>query len=255
MNRRIVPAALLLSCHLIGLGCPTLSSAAQAASHADTANPASQAESGQKSTTCRVGLKSIAVPAPANLVETGSDYRVLFEHDAPDTNRLVAAFLQAEEIAKLPQKSESGLQRYAFLETLREAEFMDVDEATYKQIEDAVAKQFGTSADAPPVDMKALQDEVNHKAKAEGRTGDVSFDKPVMLGTLFSKPGALGVGMMMTLGAGDKSKKVILVTTVLRVQNRLLYAAVFALYTGDESTTWARTVSERWADAILKANP
>jgi hypothetical protein len=202
-----------------------------------------------------VGLKLIVVPPPADLVETGPDYRVLFEHDAPDSNRLIAAFLPSEDVAKLPARSPDGLPHYAFLETLRQAEFADVDETTYKQVAAAVAKQFGASADAPALDLKAFQDEVNHKLKAVGGTSDVSLNEPVMLGTFFSKPNALGVGMLMDVGAGGKTKKAIVGTAFLRAKNHLLYATVFAQYTGDDSVAWARTVSEQWADAILKANP
>jgi hypothetical protein len=204
--------------------------------------------------TYRMGLKSIVVPPPADLRETGPDYRVLFEHDAPDSNRLVAAFLPAEDVAKLPLRLEGGLIHYAFLETLRQAEFAEVDEATFKQVADAVAKQFGTSADAPVTDVKVFQDELNHKLKAEGGRDEVSLDKPVMLGTLFSKANAVGFGMMMNVGSGGKTKKVLIGTTLIRAQNRLLYATVYAQYAGDDSLAWVRTIGEQWADAILKAN-
>lgn len=232
----------------------SFSYAAQAGTQTEKASSATNIESAQGSTVYRAGLKSIVVPPPADLRETGPDYRVLFEHDAPDSNRLLAAFLPSEDIAKLPARPEGGLVHYALLETLRQAEFVEIDEATFKQIEEAVAKQFGSSADAPTVDLKAFQDEVNHKLKAEGGTAGVSLDKPVMLGTFFSKPSALGTGMMMSVGAGGTTKKVIVGTAVLRTQNRLLYASVFAQYTGDDSLTWVRTISEQWADAILKAN-
>ena len=137
---------------------------------------------------------------------------------------------------------------------MRQAEFANVDEAAFKQVAVAVAKQFAASVDAPVVDVKDFQEELNHKLKAEGSSAEVSLDKPLMLGTLFSKASALGTGMIMNVGAGGKTKKVIVGTTFLRAQNRLLYATVFALYTGDDSAAWVRTVSEQWADAILKAN-
>jgi hypothetical protein len=240
---------------LIGSNFTGVSWASQQADQAEKVSTSHQSETAKSSASYRVGLKSILVPPPADLVETGSDFRVLFEHDAPDTNRLVAAFLPSEDVAKLPARSPDGLPRYAFLETLRQAEFADVDEATYQQAAIAVAKQFGTSPDTPTVDFKALQDEFNHKLKAIGGTTDVSLKGPVMLGTFFSKPNALGVGMLMNVGAAGKTQKVIVGITLLRAKNRLIYASVFAQYTGDESATWVRTTAEQWADTILKANP
>ena len=198
-------------------------------------------------------MKTIAVPPPADLRETGPDYRVLFEHNAPDTNRLVAAFLPPEDVAKLPARL-GGLNHYAFVETLRQAEFVEIDSAKFKEVTDAVAKQFGTSTDSPALDVKAFQDEFNHKLKAEGSTSEISLDKPVSLGMLFVKANASSFAMVMNVSSGEKSAKMIIGTTLLRVQNRLLYAAVYAVYSGDDSAAWVRTTSEQWADAILKAN-
>jgi hypothetical protein len=242
-------ATALLCCNLLN-GSYT----GQATSQTEKTSATKEIQASQISATYRVGMKSIVVPPPADLVETGPDYRVLFEHDAPDTNRLVAAFLPPESISKLPASSPEGLPHYAFLETLRQAEFVDMDETTYKQVAVAVAKQFGASPDAPVLDLKAFQDEVNHKLKAVGGTVDVSLKEPVMLGTFFSKPNAMGVGMLMDVGAGGKTKKVIVGTTFMRAKNRLLYASVFAEYKGDESAAWVHKVAEQWADAILQAN-
>ena len=245
----VLLATALMCCNWVNVSC-----AAQTANQTEKTTAGQQDSASHNSAIYRVGLKSFVVPPPADLVETGPDYRVLFEHDAPDTNRLVAAFLPSENIVKLPAGSPEGFPRYAFLETLRQAEFVDVDETAYKQVAVAVAKQFGSSPDAPALDLKAFQDEVNHKLKAVGVTSDVSLKDPVMLGTFFSKPNALGVGMLMEVGAGGKTKKVLVGTTFLRAKNRLLYASVFAEYKGDESAAWVHKVAEQWADAILKAN-
>jgi hypothetical protein len=42
--------------------------------------------------------------------------------------------------------------------------------------------------------------------------------------------------------------------TVLRVQNRLLYAYIYSAYKDEDSVQWVRKTSEQWADAILNAN-
>lgn len=143
---------------------------------------------------------------------------------------------------------------YAFIETLRQAEFVALDESTYKQAAAEVAKQYGSTIDAPSVDVKGFQDEVNHKIKAMGGSKEVSLGKPEMLGTIFSKPDATSFGMLMDVAYTGKTAKVVIGSTLLKVQDRLLYEVVFALYTGDDSLAWVRTTSEQWADAILKAN-
>lgn len=205
--------------------------------------------------TYRSGLKSIAIPQPtSDLNEVGSDYRVLLEPMVPDTNRLIAAYMRDDAAAKVRAGIAFGPSRYALVETLRRGEFAEVDAATFKQISAALAKEFGASQDSPPMNLKAEEDELNHKLKAVGATNELTFDKPVQLGAFFSKPNAYGYGMILPISSGGPSVKVVSGITCLRVQNRMLYAFVYAPYTGDDSVQWVRKTSEDWADAILKAN-
>jgi hypothetical protein len=205
--------------------------------------------------TYRTGLKSITIPPPtSDLNEIGSDYRVLLETTVPDSNRLIAAYMLAEDAANLHAGIAKGASRYAYIETSRRAEFAELDAASFKQIAAAVAQQFGAITDGSPMDIKAHEDELNHKLKAVGAK-EVNFDKPVQLGELFSKPDACAFGMIMSISSnGAASVKMIAGMTVLRVQNRLLYAYVYSAYKDEESLRWVRTTSEQWADAILKAN-
>ena len=160
----------------------------------------------------------------------------------------------AGDAANLRTGVSTGPSRYALIETLRRGEFAEVDAASFKQISAALAKQFGANLDSPPMDLKAQQDELNHKLKAVGAKNDVALDKPVQLGALFAKPDTYGFGMITPISGRGSSIKMISAATTLRVQNRLLYAFVYAPYTGDDSVRWVRNTSEQWADAILKAN-
>lgn len=201
----------------------------------------------------RSGLKSIVIPPPtADLSELGSDYRVLMESAVPDTNRLLAAFLSAEDSANLRSRISKGFNRYALVENLRRAEFIDFDPDTFKQVSDSVAQQFGATLNAS---MKDYQEELNHKLKAmRGVDTTMTLDKPVQLGVLFSKPNACSFGMIESYSAAGNSVKMVAGMTILRVQNRLIYAYVYSVYKDDDSVQWVRNTSEQWADAILKAN-
>ena len=201
----------------------------------------------------RSGLKSIVIPPPtADLSEMGSDYRVLAESFAPDTNRLLAAFLTADDSANLRSGVSKPFSRYALVETLRRAEFTDINADTYKQVADAVAQQFGAALDAPTKDQ---QDVINRKLKAmRGVDATLTVDKPMPLGALFAKPNARGFGMIEPISGGASSVRMVVGMTILRVQSRLIYAFVYSVYKDDESVQWVRTTSEKWADAILKAN-
>ncbi|HWE87113.1 MAG TPA: hypothetical protein VG267_19360 [Terracidiphilus sp.] len=203
--------------------------------------------------TYRCGLKSIVVPPPtSDLNELGSDYRVLMESAVPDTNRLIAAFLPAEDAANVRAGISKAVARYAMIETLRRAEFVDVDSDTLKQVANSVAQQYGANLGASMTDQ---QEELNHKLRAmRGSSTTITLDKPLQLGVFFSKPDSVGFGAIMPLSAAGTTVKMIVGMTILRVQDRLIYAYIYANYKDDDSIQWVRKTSEQWADSILKAN-
>jgi hypothetical protein len=201
----------------------------------------------------RSGLKSIIIPSPtADLSEIGPDYRVLMESMVPNTNRLLAAFLTAEDSANLRSGVSKGFPRYALVENLRRAEFIDVDAESFKQVSDGMATQFGAALNAS---TKDLEEELNRKLKAmRGTDTAMTLDKPIQLGAFFSKPNACSFGVIQPISAAGISVKMVAGVTVLRVQNRLLYAYVYSVYKDEDSVQWVRKTSQQWADAILNAN-
>lgn len=204
--------------------------------------------------TYRAGLKSIAIPAPTtDFAEIGPDYRVLLEPLAPDSNRLIAAFTLPDDAATMRSGGAYSLKQYALVEVLRRAEFATVAPDLFKQVEDAMATQFGADLNAS---LKDQQDELNHRLKA--LNGDsaatVSLDKPVLLGVLFSKPDACGFGVIMPVSAKGTTIKMAAGIVVMRVQQRLVYAYIYTEYKDEASVQWVRKTAETWADAILAAN-
>jgi len=197
----------------------------------------------QDTPTYRAGLKSISIPAPSSeLVETGSDYRVLLENLVPTANRLVAAFVEPPELESLRSQSSSAFNRYALVEVPRRAEFANVTPDQFKEVANSIANQFGATVDAG---IKDQQDEINRRLKALGSSvSDVTLDKPVQLGTLFSKPGACAYGMIMAISSGGKTKKMMMGMITLRVQSRVLFIYTYNEYKDETSVQWVRTTDE-----------
>jgi hypothetical protein len=204
------------------------------------------------SSSFRVGLQTILIPPPSpDLPETGPDYRVLAEPLAPAGNRLVAAFLLPDELKAL-LKTKTSLTSYALVEVPRQAEFADVTPAFFKQASDGVADQFGAKLDSTIEDQ---QKEVDLKLKALGNKSSVTLEKPTMLGTLFSKADAIGYGAVIPVSVDGKSATVAMCMTILRVHQRILFLYTYARYTDEESVKSLEKTSDKWSDAILKANP
>lgn len=203
----------------------------------------------------RAGMVSFVLPSPApNLVEMGPDLRVMMEIAAPTSNRLVAAFIPPEDLAKLPGGLADTPRNYGLVEVLRRAEFVDVDEATFKQVVDGMSQQMNSGEMQSA--MLKQQDKINEKIDELGlKTGKVTLDKPQQLGSIFSKPNAFGFAMVMPMASNGKSVNMVSGTALLRVKNRMIYAYLYTQYQDKSSVDWIVKTTESWADAILKANP
>lgn len=202
--------------------------------------------------TYRAGLKSIAIPAPSDLAEPGSDYRVLLEPLAPINNRLVAAFLQKTDLDAIRSGGAPALTRYALVEIPRRAEFANVSPEIFKQITDSMAQQFGAEVDST---LKQQQDEVNRRLQAlSSNASTVTLEKPVQLGTLFCKPNSCAFGLIMPVTTKDATTKMVMAVVVMRVQERVLFGYLYTEFKDQDSVKWVSATEEQWADAILKAN-
>jgi hypothetical protein len=203
--------------------------------------------------TYRAGLKWIAIPAPtADLEEIGPDYRVLFEPFAPNTNRLLAAYVLPADIPQIRAGVGTEFTRYALVEVPRRAEFLEVTPETYKEIASGVASQFGTNLDAT---IKTGADELNQRLKdLNPNAGTVTMDKPVQLGALFNESDACGFGLIAPVTAGSTSLRMATGLVLVRVQDRVIYGYVFTEYKDEETAHWLARTTQAWADAILQAN-
>ena len=186
------------------------------------------------------------------MVEAGSDYRVLMEPFAPPTNRLVAAFILTDDLALLQSGKLGAMTQYAFVEVPRQAEFADVAPEMFKQVTDGLGTQFGAELEGK---MKESLEDTNRRLRAlNSNVGSVSADKPVYLGTLFSKPDAYGVGATVALSSNGTSVKMVMGLAVVRVKNRVFFAYLYKRYEDESTLLGIRKASEQWADAILVAN-
>jgi hypothetical protein len=197
----------------------------------------------------RAGRVSVSIPSPTpELIEMGPDLRVLMEPLAPAKLRLVAAFIPSDNLAKLPGPSSATLTKYALVEVPRAAEFLDVDEASFKTVVDGMSQQFSSG------NLQSTMQTAIDRHFADLGAGKLTVDKPTQLGTMFSKQNASGFAMLMPMAVNDKSVTLVAATLVVRVRNRLLFAYLYTQYEDKASVDWVTKTSELWADSILKSN-
>lgn len=221
--------------------------------YANAQDPAAASTKTSAPPTYRAGKKSFVIPPPtSDLNEIGSDYRVLLETFVPSSNRLIAGFVLQDELPGLLSGEKKSLSRYAMVQVPRQAEFVDVDPENFKTVAASVAEQFNTNLDTA---TKGQEEDLNRRLKAmNADAAAITFDKPVPLGSLFSKPDAYGFGLMVPVAAKGVTLKVAMGLTVLRVQNRILFIYLYSAYKDEDTVHWLQKTSEQWTDAILAAN-
>lgn len=199
-----------------------------------------------------VGDVSVSLPAPPGqgLVELGNG-RGYFDPAVPDSNRLMAAFVLEKDVATLHTGAMQVLTPYALVETLRAAENSTVSASDFKDLVDSVTKQIGAVLDSS---FKESEDQFNKRMKAMNLNTQISFGKPVTLGTFFMKTDAYAFGMMAPVTANGTSTTMVVGTILLRVKSHIVFAYFYTAYKDDQTPVQVRTTSEQWTDAILAAN-
>jgi hypothetical protein len=199
-----------------------------------------------------VGDASISIPAPPGeaMVELGNG-RGYFDAAIPDSNRLMAAFVLEKDVPALHTAANRVLTPYALVETLRAAENSNVSASDFKDLVDSVTKQIGTVLDSS---FKESEDSFNQRMKAMNLNTQISFGKPVTLGTFFQKTDAYAFGMTAPVTANDKTTNMVVGTILLRVKSHIVFAYFYTVYKDDQTPGEVRAMSEKWADAILAAN-
>jgi len=102
--------------------------------------------------------------------------------------------------------------------------------------------------------FKESEDEFNKRMKAMNLDTEISYGKPVMLGTLFFKIDAYGFGMIAPVTANGTTVRMVVGGAIFRAKNRVLFAYFYAVYKDDQTVGQVRAETEQWTDAILAAN-
>jgi hypothetical protein len=200
----------------------------------------------------KVGGTPIAIPSPTKDMNEVGDDRKLMEVFVPATNRLVAGFLRANDLARL-KKGEKGIySAYAMVQAVRNTENRDTSASDFKDITAVLNKRFLEGLDAT---VKKSEEEVNRRLKSLDADSDtVSLGKCVNLGRFFSKQDAYAFGAVVPVSGAGRTAKMGAATCILRVKNRLLLVYLYAEYKGKDTVKWLQKTAEEWTDAILKAN-
>jgi hypothetical protein len=202
----------------------------------------------------KVGGTPIVIPAPTkDLVELGDNKREVMEVLVPSTNRLLAAFVLAED---LPNFAASGghpvMSKYAMVEVSRRVENTDMEASHFNALVDTVKAQWG---DILSSSAKNFEEDFHNRLKAHHfEDATVTLGQPIQLGCIISQQDEYGFAMIAPVLVDGKTTNMAVSTTLVRVKKRLLFLYLNSDYKNEATLTWLRETSEKWADAILSAN-
>jgi len=201
----------------------------------------------------RAGGRTIALPSPrADLAETGADARKALDYMVPTGNRMVAAFVTADDLKFLQAGQLHRLSAYGVVEVQRSAEFTDASAADFETVVQLMNDQFGVIFEGA---VKDQQEPVNERLKAlNANAAKVKLEKPVQLGNWFTKTDAVGYGIAEPVKSAGETVNMAGGIAVVRVNERLVFAYFYEPITDDRTIDAVRTTTEHWVDDILAAN-
>lgn len=195
-------------------------------------------------------------PAP-ELPEAGAKYRTMAEVFVPGVNRLVAAFIASGELAHMEDAGDpQPLTCYALVQVPRRGEFMECSPEDFADLVRQLTQAQEDGTMAATASSKEIEEELNRRLKSLDVQGPgLNLEQPFMLGRFFSRQDAYGFGMLMSGSAFGASMKYGAACTAIRVRRHVFFTYLYAEYKGEETIKWLRETADRWADALLKANP
>ena len=200
------------------------------------------------------GAVSVAIPTPASLfTEVGSAKRDSFEYMVPSRNRLLCAFVPTDYLPHLKNPA-TGMDRYMVIQVSRrlEEKNTDITTANFEQIVASTKQTIGDTSQLNST-LQASTQEVVNRLKAMQNSKDVSFEKPIPLGTILQTTDAYGFLMVQPLSSGETITRVLGATVLIRVRNRLIFAYLYGP-DDEDSLKWIQATAEEWCHKILAAN-
>ncbi len=211
-----------------------------------------QKTAGKKIEAFKAGGTLINIPEPSDeMVEVGYDVREMMEVFVPASNRLLSGYMRPNDIPKFTSGDENFvLSRYASIQVARRGEYQDCTDSDFSELVDYFESSF--SEDIAGI-MKDSESELNQRMESL-ELEKITIDKPVQLGTLFSRKDAYSMGMISKYSKGTDSWTLVICTTFVKVKNRLLFIYVFNTYNDEKDIVAVTKLSEQWIDSILAAN-
>lgn len=211
---------------------------------------------GRPSITVQVGSQDILLGAPDGFVEASGIFpegREARETTTPPTNRLLAWFLESEEVSRRSKNRPAKPYRALQVQVMKQLIDVNADASDFAEIKASV---FGQQALVESMAAKGTE-ELNRQMSEKGFPS-AKIATPVVLGVFHHDENSITIGMAIPpikQGDGDENEltKLVLVSTVL-VREKILYLYTNTPCRSFDDIAWANDFSQKWIQALIKAN-
>ncbi|MDX1433487.1 MAG: hypothetical protein R3286_13670, partial [Gammaproteobacteria bacterium] len=211
--------------------------------------------------TVDVDGRAFEVPAPDGFEEVASlsrDVRRLAETITPPDNRLLAAFLPDEQVEQVLAGQAPTWRRYMLVQVERERESVSVSASDFAELKRRLRTQQEALAARSSVAPEDLLRDDDAAAADRGATKGIRVDAMLPVGLIDEGENHVSIATLTRYRVhGDSATRIKVVaagTNLLRLDDRLVLAYVYATFAGDADLDWVEDTSRRWAAAIVAAN-
>lgn len=206
-----------------------------------------------------VGAVPVSLRAPPGLLDPtslGPAFGQLATTLTPPSNRLLAIYVTPEDFRAHKAGKKIVMDRYALLQTPRQAENLTVVAADFAQLKEVMKNQ--SAAQRAQVRDMAEHHIGNAVSKAAGTPLTVSMTDINALGTFLESDTALGLLSATDVSAAAHGRTInyplVYATGVLRVKERLLFLYTYSVYRTPADLEWVKTTATAWSRRLQQAN-
>lgn len=213
------------------------------------------------STSFSLGDASIVVPAPEGYFRCDGKIRdvdVIVLAHIPPTNRELAFYCDADDLAKLSAGHDPSFPRFFDVQVRVSLKNKDYSDREFNAIKEALKKLVGDDQ-LGELSTQTAEAVSQKLAKIRENAGNLKFGDAAQLGVFDETPDSICMALVLktTYGAanGTSDNLVrVMATALVHVHQRIFYLHSCSLFQDDADITWTRSEIRKWRDAVISAN-
>lgn len=220
--------------------------------------PAHTQESG---TYAQVGAKTLTLPAIADFVEASTispNVVKVMEGFVPQSNRLLAAYLSADDTALLAAGQEPSMNNYVMIQTVRSVESMTLSSAQFDEIKSYLKNNLSFDEGFSDQMQEKLDGEVDATQARNDFLHSLDMSKPTLVAFGDETDNSMAFTMMMDVqaqtDAGLRAYKMVYETVAMNAAGKVLYIYVYDKFGEGNEVDNVQAIGQSIKTGIISAN-